>query len=60
MHLRIFEPTQILNCFKIIDYEKLQTHVFSQDISIIWIQAFGLNVFLITKSAPVNIHFGLS
>ena len=58
MHLRIFEPTQILNCFKIIDYEKFQTHVLSQDISIIWIQAFSVNVFLIMKSAPVNIHFG--
>ena len=57
MHLRIFEPTQILNCFKIIDYEKFQTHVLSQDISIIWIQAFSVNVFLIMKSAPVNIHF---
>ena len=58
MHLRIFEPTQILNSFKIIDYEKFQTHVLSQDISIIWIQAFSVNVFLIMKSAPVNIHFG--
>ena len=57
MHLRIFEPTQILNSFKIIDYEKFQTHVLSQDISIIWIQAFSVNVFLIMKSAPVNIHF---
>ena len=38
-HLRIFEPTIILNRF-IIDHEKFQTHVLLQDISIILVQVF--------------------
>ena len=56
-HLRIFEPTIIFNRF-IIDYEKIQTHVLLQDISIILVQVFCKKAFLIMKSGPVNIHFG--